>query len=73
MRAAQSDMPAAYAGMPGAVYAHISLMSWVDNLRRDAEFEKTTTRKAQAATLAAQIAGHTTADWTPEEEEEEEP
>ena len=44
-----------------------------ENLRRDAEFEKTATRKAQAATLAAQIAGHTTADWTPEEEEEEEP
>ena len=28
MRAAQSDMPAAYAGMPGAVYAQISLISW---------------------------------------------
>ena len=34
-----------------------------DNLRRDAEFEKTTTRKAQAAALAAEIAGQTTADW----------
>ena len=42
-----------------------------ENLRRDAEFEKTATRKAQAATLAAQIAGHTTADWTPEEEDGE--
>ena len=41
-----------------------------ENLRRDAEFEKTATRKAQAATLAAQIAGHTTADWTPEEEDD---
>ena len=44
-----------------------------ENLRRDAEFEKTATRKAQAATLAAQMAGQTSADWTPEEEEEEEP
>ena len=31
-----------------------------ENLRRDAEFEKTTTRKAQAATLAAQMAGQNT-------------
>ena len=44
-----------------------------DNLRRDAEFEKTTTRKAQAAALKAENEGKTTADWTPEEEEEEEP
>ena len=42
-----------------------------DNLRRDAEFEKTTTRKAQAATLAAQMAGQETADWSEQEEEEE--
>ena len=44
-----------------------------ENLRRDAEFEKTATRKAQAATLAAQMAGQTSADWSPEEEEGEEP
>ena len=43
-----------------------------DNLRRDAEFEKTTTRKAQAAALKAENEGKTTADWTPEEEEAEE-
>ena len=41
-----------------------------DNLRRDAEFEKTTTRKAQAAALAAQMAGQTSADWTEPEEGE---
>ncbi len=41
-----------------------------DNLRRDAEFEKTTTRKAQAAALKAENAGQTTADWTPEDDEE---
>ena len=45
-----------------------------ENLRRDAEFEKTTTRKAQAAALKAENEGLTTADWTAEEEEgEEEP
>ena len=38
-----------------------------DNMRGDAEFEKTITRKAQAATLAAQIAGQTSADWTDSE------
>ena len=42
-----------------------------DNLRRDAEFEKTSTRKAQAATLAAQMAGQEQADWSEQEEEEE--
>ena len=41
-----------------------------ENLRRDAEFEKTTTRKAQAAALAAQMAGQTSADWTEPEEGE---
>ncbi len=40
-----------------------------ENLRRDAEFEKTTTRKAQAAALKAENEGLTTADWTPSEEE----
>ena len=43
-----------------------------DNLRRDAQFQKTITRKAAAAALAAENAGATTADWTPQEEEEEE-
>ncbi len=42
-----------------------------DNLRRDAEFEKTTTRKAQAAALAAQVAGLTTADWTEDSQSED--
>ena len=44
-----------------------------ENLRRDAEFEKTSTRKAQAAALKAENEGKTTADWTAEEEEEPEP
>ena len=45
-----------------------------ENLRRDAEFEKTSTRKAQAAALKAENEGKTTADWTAEEEgEEQEP
>ena len=44
-----------------------------DNLRRDAQFQKTITRKAQAAALAAENEGKTTADWTPEVEEGEEP
>ena len=35
------------------------------NLRRDAEFEQTTTRAAQAAALEAQKEGQTSADWTP--------
>jgi len=49
-----------------------------ENMRRDASFEQTTTRAAQAAALAAAKKGETTADWTPkpkdgEEEEEPEP
>ena len=48
--------------------------SALQNLRRDAEFEQTTTRVAQRAALEAQKEGGTTADWTPEEEEgEDEP
>ena len=42
-----------------------------DHLRRDAEFEKTTTRKAQAAALAAQTAGEESASWADEEETNE--
>ena len=40
------------------------------DLLRDAQFEQTTTRAAQRAALAAQKEGKTTADWTPETEEE---
>ena len=43
----------------------------LQQLRRDAEFEQTTTRAAQAAALKAQKEGKTTADWTPKEEDEE--
>ena len=41
-----------------------------ENLRCDAEFEKTSTRKAQAAALKAENEGKTTADWTPEPEDD---
>ena len=41
-----------------------------ESLRQDAEFEKTTTRKAQAAALKAENEGLTSADWTEENEGE---
>ena len=40
------------------------------NLRRDAEFEQTVTRAAQAAALEAQKEGQTCADWTPKTDED---
>ena len=40
------------------------------NLRRDAEFEQTVTRAAQAAALEAQKEGQTSADWTPKTDED---
>ena len=43
----------------------------LQNLRRDAEFEKTTSRKAQAAALKAQNAGQESASWGDEEPEGE--
>ena len=39
-----------------------------ESLRQDAEFEKTTTRKAQDAALKAENEGLTSADWTEENE-----
>ena len=42
----------------------------LENLRRDAQFERTISRKAQAAAQKAENEGKTTADWTPEVEEE---
>ena len=42
----------------------------LENLRRDAQFERTITRAAQAAAQKAENEGKTTADWTPEPEEE---
>lgn len=42
----------------------------LQNLRRDAEFEKTSTRKVQAAALKAQNEGKTNANWAEEEENE---
>ena len=41
---------------------------YIKGLRDVAEFEETTTRAIQRATLKAAKAGQTTADWTPEEE-----
>ena len=41
----------------------------LQGLLRDAEFEQTTSRAAQAAALKAQKEGLTTADWTPEAED----
>jgi len=49
------------------------LGSAFDKMRREVEFEKTTTRRAQAAALKAESEGLTQADWTPEEDENEEP
>lgn len=44
-----------------------------DNLLRDAEFERTSTRRAQAATLAAETKGETTVDISKPDQEDEEP
>lgn len=44
--------------------ALFSAGSALQDLRRDAQFEKTSTRAAQAATLAAQMAGQDTVDLT---------
>ena len=43
----------------------------LQDLLRDAEFEQTTSRAAQAAALKAQKEGLTTADWTPETDDDE--
>ena len=42
----------------------------LENLRRDAQCERTISRKAQAAAQKAENEGKTAADWTPEPEEE---
>ena len=43
----------------------------LENLRRNVSLQRTSSRKAQAAALAAENEGKTIADWTPEQEEEE--
>lgn len=43
---------------------------FLQNLRKEAEFEETTSRIAQASTLRAETEGKTFADWTPEVDEE---
>lgn len=45
-----------------SMHAIFSAGTDLQNLRQQAEFEKTSTRRAQAATLAAQLAGETTVD-----------
>ena len=42
----------------------------LQNLRSDAEFERTTTRRAQAAALKAQTEGLTSADWSDDDDGE---
>ncbi len=53
-------------------YVRFTPLSDLLELRSAADFEQTSTRAAQKATLKAQKQGLSTADWTPEEEEEEE-
>ena len=43
------------------------------DIRRNVALQRTSTRAAQAAALAAENEGKTTADWTPEVEEGDEP
>ena len=45
------------------------MSSEFQDMRINAEFEKVPTRKAVAVTMAAQLAGQTSADWTEPEEE----
>lgn len=43
----------------------------LQNLRSDAEFERTTTRRAQAAALKAQTEGLTSADWSEDDDDDD--
>ena len=47
-----------------------SMSKYLKDLRINADFEKVASRKAQAAIVAAEAQGSTTADWTPEQQEE---
>ena len=51
--------------------AHFTAGRALKQLLRDAEFEKTSTRRAQAATLAAEIKGETTVDISKPEGDEQ--
>ena len=53
--------------------AHFTPGRALKQLLQDAEFEKTSTRRAQAATLAAETKGETTVDISKPEGEEEQP
>ncbi len=51
--------------------ANYTLGTAFDEMLGDAQFEKTTSRKVQAAALKAEIAGQTNADWSDPEEDVE--
>ena len=50
-----------------AVNVNFNAGTRLQNLRRDAQFEQTTSRAAQAAALKAAKEGKTVADWTPKQ------
>ena len=52
-----------------AMPVSLRMGKYLKSLRDDAEFEETTTRAIQKATLKAAKAGQTTADWTPTDDE----
>ena len=53
------------------VKVNYGMASLFSNLRKDAIFEKVTSRKAQKASLNAQLAGQSSADWSDAEQEGE--
>ena len=53
------------------VKVNYGMTSIFSDLRKDAIFEKVTSRKAQKASLAAQLAGQESADWSDAEQEGE--
>lgn len=58
-----------------ALNVNFQIGNGLENLRRDAQFERTISRKAQAAAQKAENEGKTQADWTslPDDEEPTEP
>ena len=56
-----------------AVNVNFAASKLYNDLVQKVSLHKVPTRKAVAATLEAEMAGQTTADWTPKDEEEEEP
>ena len=56
-----------------AINVNFSASKLYSDMIQKVSLHKVPTRKAVAATLEAELAGQTSATWTPEEEEEEEP